>query len=179
MNIAVYLGASKGNDPAIERAVDALGRWIASRKHTLVYGGTNNGLMGVLSDAVKEEGGSMIGVTVRIPMIEKATRNDLDACFVTDDLRERKQIMMARSDAFVAMPGSLGTLDELTDVLADLKTGVLAKPCFVMNIGGFYDPLIALLETMIDRGFLLREELKHLHFVTGVEELGERLSETL
>ena len=175
LRIAVYLGARYGSRPVYAEFVKELGRWIAQSGHTLVYGGSDVGLMGELASAVKNNGGKVIGISVNIEEIVNGIRRDLDEAYVADDLHERKKCMMERADAFVIFPGSLGTLDEATDILEGLKLKLLQKPCLIYNIDGFYDPLKALLQNMIDNGFLAGEELSFVKFVSDPGQLEQAL----
>ena len=177
MHIAVYLGARYGNRPVYAEFVRELGRWIAENRHTLVYGGSNVGLMGELASSVKDNGGRMIGISVNIEEILAGIRKDLDEEFVAQDLHERKKLMMERADAFVIFPGALGTLDEATDILEGLKLKLFEKPCLIYNIGGFYDPLKALLDNMVKDGFLAEEELYYIRFVSDIEDLSRTLAQ--
>ena len=171
MNIAVYLGAKSGNDPIYTEAVRELGAWIAKNGHTLVYGGSNVGLMGTLSDAVRENGGKLIGISVKVEKILNVRRDDLDEYIEAENVQLRKQLMMARSDAFIAIPGSLGTLDEITDVMATVKLRLTDKPCILYNLKGFYEPLRAMLRTMTDEGFLSSSEVDGISFADDFESI--------
>lgn len=175
MHIAVYLGARYGNRPVYASFVKELGQWIAKNGHTLVYGGSDVGLMGELASAVKDNGGKVIGISVNIPEILRGVRKDVDEEYVADSLHERKQMMMDRADAFVVFPGAFGTLDETTDILEALKLKLMKKPCLIYNIDGFYEPLRALLGNMIDSGFLEDQELCDIHFVRDIGELSDTL----
>ena len=155
LRIAVYLGARYGSRPVYAEFVKELGRWIAQSGHTLVYGGSDVGLMGELASAVKNNGGKVIGISVNIEEIVNGIRRDLDEAYVADDLHERKKCMMERADAFVIFPGSLGTLDEATDILEGLK--------------------LKLLQNMIDNGFLAGEELSFVKFVSDPGQLEQAL----
>lgn len=177
MHIAVYLGARYGNRPIYAAFVKELGQWIAQNGHTLVYGGSDVGLMSELASAAKDNGGKIIGVSVNIEEILKGMRKDLDEEYVAQDLHERKKLMMEHADAFVVFPGALGTLDEATDILEALKLKLMEKPCLIYNIDGFYDPLQALLNNMVDSGFLAEEELHYIKFVSNIGELSTTLQD--
>lgn len=175
MRIAVYLGARYGARPVYAEFVRELGRWIAQNGHTLVYGGSDVGLMGELASAVKDNGGKTIGISVNIAEILNGIRKELDEAYVAADLHERKKLMMERADAFVVFPGSLGTLDEATDILEGLKLKLFQKPCLIYNIDGFYDPLQTLLQNMVDDDFLTEEELRYIRFVSNISDLSNTL----
>ena len=171
MNIAVYLGAKSGNDPIYTEAVRELGTWIAESGHTLVFGGSNVGLMGTISDAVKAHGGKLIGIGVKVEKILKARRSDLDEYQEAENVQIRKQIMVELSDAFIAIPGSLGTLDEITDVMAGVKLHLIGKPCILYNLKGFYEPLKAMLRNMMDEGFLSDNEVAGVTFADSFSDI--------
>lgn len=175
MRIAVYLGARYGNRPIYASFVKELGQWIARNGHTLVYGGSDVGLMHELASAVKDNDGKVIGISVDIEDILKGMRRDLDEEYVAKDLHERKKMMMDRADAFVVFPGALGTLDEATDILEALKLKLMEKPCLIYNIDSFYEPLQALLDNMVDSGFLAEEELHYIRFVRNIGDLSDTL----
>lgn len=175
MRIAVYLGARYGARPVYAEFVRELGRWIAQNSHTLVYGGSDVGLMSELASAVKDNGGKVIGISVNIEDILKGIRKDLDEEYVAADLHERKKMMMERADAFVVFPGALGTLDEATDILEALKLKLMKKPCLIYNIDGFYEPLQALLQNMVNDDFLTEEELYYIRFVSNIGQLEDTL----
>lgn len=175
MRIAVYLGARYGNRPIYALFVKELGQWIAQNGHTLVYGGSDVGLMSELASAVKDNDGKVIGISVDIEEILNGMRKDLDEAYVSADLHERKKMMMERADAFVVFPGALGTLDEATDILEALKLKLFQKPCLIYNIDGFYEPLQALLDNMVDSGFLAEEELHYIRFVRNIGDLSHTL----
>ena len=175
MNIAVFLGAKSGSDPIYTEAVRQLGAWIAESGHTLVYGGSNVGLMAALSDAAKEKGGRIIGIGVRVEKILKARREDLDEYIEAENVQLRKQLMMERADAFIAIPGSLGTLDEITDVMATVKLRMTDKPCILYNLKGFYEPLRDMLRMMMKEGFLSNSEVEGICFADDFESIVQAL----
>ena len=171
MKIAVYLASKSGNDPVYTEAVAELGHWIGSNHHDLVYGGSRVGLMGTLADAVKESGGKIYGVGVKVAKIQKVVHKDLDEHVEAETIQERKEIMMEKADAFITIPGSLGTLDEVTDIMAASKLGLSKKPCLIYNIKGYYDPLIAMLDNMVAEGFLSKSDISNVLFVKNLGEI--------
>ena len=171
MNITVFLGAKSGNDPIYTEAVHELGAWIAGNGHTLIYGGSSVGLMGALSDAVKENGGRIIGIGVKVEKILKVRRSDLDEYVEAENVQIRKELMVERSDAFIAIPGSLGTLDEITDVMAAVKLKLLCQPCILYNLKGYYEPLKAMLQKMMEEGFLSDSEVAGVTFADTFEDI--------
>lgn len=175
MKITVFLGSSSGNDPIYTEKIRELGHWIGKSGHTLVFGASNSGLMGELASAVKAEGGKMIGVGVKIPFIQAKKRNDLDEYIEAEHMQIRKKTMMELGDAFIAFPGSLGTLEELADVIAAIKIDEIDKPCFIFNINGFYDPLEKLIDNMCNAEFMEKASISKVHFVTAVCQIEDLL----
>jgi uncharacterized protein (TIGR00730 family) len=152
--VAVFCGSSAGTDPQFAEAARELGRLLADRSITLVYGGGHVGLMGQVADAVLGAGGSVIGViTDRLRALELA-HPALTELLVVDSLHARKMVMASLSDAFVGLPGGFGTLDELMDVVTWTQLGYHEKPVGLCNTGGYYDALMAFVDGAIARGFV-------------------------
>jgi len=151
VNICVFLSAADLDErytvPAREFA-ELLGR----RGHSLVWGGSDTGLMRVVADGVRASGGRLVGVSVRL--FRDLARKDADEMVITKDLAERKAMLLARADAVVVMAGGLGTLDEATEILELRKHGLHDKPIVFLNTAGFYDGLAVQLQRMEDDGFL-------------------------
>ncbi|MBP3280001.1 MAG: TIGR00730 family Rossman fold protein, partial [Butyrivibrio sp.] len=140
MNIAVYCGSSSGNNSKFMESAKYLGRWIGESGNTLVYGGACKGLMGALADAVLESGGKVIGVLPDVPRIQARKHTGLTECINTSSMAERKAKMIELADAFVALPGGIGTLDEITDVLSLSSLDVVKGPIVLFNTDGYYEP---------------------------------------
>ena len=153
MNICVYCSSSDVVAPVFFEAADTLGRLIAQRGDTLIYGGASIGLMGALARAVKAGGGRVIGVMPQRLSAEPITFAEADEFVVTRDIRERKARMEALADAFLVLPGGFGTLEELTEILTLRQLREHTKPVVLLNIEGFYEPLIALFEHYYREGF--------------------------
>ncbi len=175
MKIAVYCGSKSSNDPAFLQAANHLGRWIGSHSHTLVYGGATNGLMGAVADAVIEAGGEVIGVMTTMPEIFERKHPGLKNCMVVPDLSERKRTMMELADAYIALPGGPGTLDEISDVISLARPKVDDKPVILMNINGYYEPLKGLLDAMVKAEFISAEEIDGVLFLPTVGDAGRVL----
>ena len=141
MNIAVYCGATPGNCKSFSRGAALLGTEIARQGHTLVYGGSQCGLMGVVANAALAAGGRVTGVLPNIPLIQAGRHPGLTEYLDTETLADRRTAMLHRANACIALPGGLGTLDEITEILALSRLGVNPKPCVFYNIDGFYQPL--------------------------------------
>ena len=151
-NVAVYLGSADVAEPLFRQAVIDLAVYLADHDMTLVFGGSNTGMMKLLADSVLAKNGTVIGVfTKSLP--EKFIRLDLTEAVITGNLAERKAEMLRRADAIVALPGSIGTFDELFDALAQKKLGTIHCPIGVLNVNGFFDPLFELLKKSMDTGF--------------------------
>jgi uncharacterized protein (TIGR00730 family) len=156
--VCVFCGASPGHRPVYAEAARRLGRLLASRGTGLVFGGGRVGLMGVVADAVLAAGGEVVGVIPRA-LVEKEVAHDrLTDLHVVDTMHERKALMVDLSDGFVALPGGVGTLDELSEVLSWAQLGLHRKPCGVLNVEGYFDPLLAMLDRGVAEGFVRPED---------------------
>lgn len=173
MRIAVYLSSSMGNKECYKEETIRLGKWIAQGGHTLVYGGTSNGLMGVLADTVREGGGDAIGVVPGYERISSCIHPDLTECVRTEDMATRKNCMIELADAFIALPGGPGTLDELSDILSLTRVGALKKTLVLYDVDGFYRPLYAFLQQMLAEGFAEQKDFEYLLVSGDVDEIGE------
>lgn len=154
MNICVYGAASNKIDPLYIEKVEELGRLLAKRGHGLVYGGGANGLMGAVASGVSSVGGEIIGVA---PSFFKPDGVLYTACtefIYTETMRERKQAMEDRSDAFLVTPGGIGTFEEFFEILTLRKLGRHKKPIAVYNLNGYFDPARALLDRAVEEGFM-------------------------
>jgi uncharacterized protein (TIGR00730 family) len=152
--ICVYAGSNAGSDPAYAAAARALGSELAARGAGLVYGGSRVGLMGAVADAVLDAGGEAIGVIPRALLDRELGHRGLTELVVVETMHERKARMAELADAFVALPGGIGTLEELVEVLTWSQLGIHAKPCGVLDAAGFYAGLAAFLDHMVQEGFL-------------------------
>lgn len=152
--ICVYLGSSLGNDPRYAQAAQRLGGLIAQRGLTLVYGGSNDGLMGLLADAALGAGGRVIGVLPHSLRANEIAHQGLSELHLVGDMHERKALMMKLADGFIALPGGFGTYDEFFEALTWLQLGYHQKPCGLLNIAGFYTPFLAYLDHVVAAGFV-------------------------
>ena len=143
-----------GADPAYRLAAQALGRTLAERGVGLVYGGASVGLMGVVADAALAAGGEVVGVMPEALVAREIAHPGLTALRVVQTMHERKAVMAAESDGFVALPGGIGTLEELFEVWTWAQLGIHAKPCGVLDVGGYYAPLLAFLDRGVAEGFV-------------------------
>ncbi|MBQ6150517.1 MAG: TIGR00730 family Rossman fold protein [Mogibacterium sp.] len=174
MNITVYCGAAEGMDPEyIERARE-LGAWMASKGHTLVYGAGNSGMMGAVSDALIEGGGEAIGVTPRFFILAEETRDDLAEVVISDDMSTRRSWMIENGDAFIALPGGMGTLDEITEVMTYKRLGLLGKvnkPVMIYNVNGYYDRFFSFLDDMNEQDFCRQLDRDNVIEVKCLEDI--------
>lgn len=171
MNITVYLGASEGRDPALKAAVRALGAWIGGAGHALVYGGSKSGLMGELAESVLAAGGEVTGVEPRFFVEAGLVYDAITRLIVTGDMAQRKAKMIGLGDAFIAFPGGTGTLEEIAEVMSQVSLGHLDAPCVLYNLNGYYDPLKALLDRMIETGLSTPEKQAGIRFADSLDEI--------
>lgn len=154
MNIAVFCGANTGRDPGILHAAQEMGRTIAQRGWGVVYGGGHVGLMGAVADAALEAGGNVIGVIPGFMSEKELAHQGLTELIVVHDMHERKMRMHERSEAVVALPGGFGTMDEVFELLTWRQLGLHTKPIGLLNVNGFYTPLLEQVVRMEQDGFL-------------------------
>ena len=152
--ICVYCGSSPGTDPAFVEAARGFGKILAENGVRLVYGGGSIGLMGALASAVIEHGGAATGIIPEFLTAKERPRRLAQEQIITRDMHERKSTMFDRADAFVALPGGIGTLEELVEQMTWAQLGRHKKPILIANINGFWDPLLALLEHMRGLGLV-------------------------
>lgn len=153
-NICVYCGSNFGNSPVYRAAAEELGRLLVARGNTLVYGGGNVGLMGVVADTVMQGGGEVIGIIPRSLLEREVGHRGVTRLEVVETMHQRKQRMAELCDAFIALPGGWGTLEELAEAVTWTQLGIHRKPLGLVNIEGFYDPLNAYLDNAVAAGFI-------------------------
>jgi uncharacterized protein (TIGR00730 family) len=153
-NICVYCGASAGNDPLFGAAADQLGAAMAAAGIGLVFGGGDDGLMGRVARAVMAGGGRVTGIIPKFLVRQENALLDAQELIVVDDMHERKRLMFERADAFVALPGGVGTLEELVEQLTWVQLKRHDKPVLLADIGGFWRPLLSLIAHMHTLGFI-------------------------
>jgi uncharacterized protein (TIGR00730 family) len=152
--VCVFCGSSPGARPVYVQAARHLGRILARRGSTLVYGGARVGTMGQLAQAALDGGGHVIGVIPRALVEREVAHTGLPDLRVVESMHERKALMADLSDAFIALPGGLGTIEELFEVLCWSQLGLHSKPCGLLNVDGYYDQLSAFLDHMVDQQFV-------------------------
>ena len=171
MNITVYLGALKGNDENLEKAVRELGTFIGKSGNTLIYGGSKSGLMGLIAESTLSSGGKVIGVEPQFFIDKELQYNGLTQLIITDDMSERKAKMIELGDAFIAFPGGTGTLEEIAEVMSKVSLKHLEAPCILYNLNGYYDDLKALLNHMIEKGLSSNERQEGIFFVENLDDI--------
>ncbi len=159
--ICVFCGSNLGISRVYKDAAVTLGRLLAARGIELVYGGGNIGLMGVLADAVLVSGGRVIGVIPESLMAKEVGHAGLTELHIVKSMHERKALMADLSDGFIAMPGGFGTFEEFCEIVTWSQLGIHSKPCGLLNVEGYYDPLLRLFDHAVREGFL-REENRRL-----------------
>lgn len=162
-SVCVYCGSSPGNRPEYAEAAALLGRTLAARGLALVYGGGKVGLMGIVADSVLAHGGTVVGVIPDALMQKEVGHRGLTELHVVRNMHERKQMMADRADAFVALPGGVGTLEELFETFTWLQLGYHDKPVGLLNVAGFYDGMLGFLSHAVTEGFLKPVHADLLH----------------
>ena len=182
MNITVYCGSAEGSDPEYAKRAAELGAWMAAHGHRLIYGAGNKGMMGILSGALLEKGGEATGVTPEFFILDEDTRDDLTELIVAEDMPVRRRIMMELGDAFIALPGGMGTLDEISEIMTMNRLGMLGdikKPVMVYNVNGYYDSFFAFLDDMNDREFCRQKDRDSVIEVSCIEDIERALGDAL
>jgi uncharacterized protein (TIGR00730 family) len=173
-SICVYCGSQPGRNPDYMEAGRALGRQIAAHGLRLVYGGGTRGIMGAVSSGVMSSGGLVTGIIPEFLMDKEASKHSLSALtelVVTRDMHERKHKMFEQSDAFVTLPGGIGTLEEIVEIMTWGQLGRHKKPMVFANINGFWDPMMELLKHMADQGFIHTAHLVRPLIIDRIEDV--------
>lgn len=175
MNVCVFCGSSLGDNPVFHDTAESLGISLARAGITLVYGGGNVGLMGVLANAVLQSSGEVIGIIPEFLLNREVGHRGLTQLEVVRSMHERKRRMAELADVFVALPGGWGTLEELAEILTWNQLGLIARPVYLLNCDGFYDPLVEQMSKMVSHGFLSRESFGLISIVDNPSDLIRRL----
>jgi len=171
MNIAVYCAASQSNSPAFDTKTEELGKWMAKHNHTLVYGGGNTGLMGVVATAVMNEGGEVIGVMPQFFVDREIAKQDITKLHIVDTMSERKNHMITLSEVYIALPGGPGTLEEIAEVVSWVRVGQTNGICIFYNMEGYYEHLEAFFDKMVETNLLSEEDRSQIHFAKTLAEI--------
>lgn len=174
-SVCVYCGSSSGSEPVYADAAREFGRALAESDITLVYGGGKVGLMGIVADEAMKHGGKAIGVIPELLFSKEVGHTGLTQLHVVKDMHERKKMMADLADAFVALPGGVGTYEELFEVYTWAQLGYHDKPVGALNVAGYFDPLKAMLDHTVAAGFMRREYVDLLQIADQTPALLERL----
>jgi uncharacterized protein (TIGR00730 family) len=171
MNLCVFCGSGTGHNPVYAEAAHTLGKLMAQQQSTLIYGGGNIGLMGIVADQVMLDGGQVIGVIPDFLMQKEVGHKGLTQLEVVGSMHERKRRMADLADAFVALPGGWGTLDELAEILTWRQLGLINAPIAVLNTNHYFDNLLKQMEVMVNEGFLSAQNFTELLVVKTPDSL--------
>jgi uncharacterized protein (TIGR00730 family) len=177
LSVCVFCGARYGAREDHRAAAEALGRGIAARGWRLVYGGGDVGLMGVVSDAALKAGGEVLGIIPRLLLEREIGKREVDHLVVTETMSDRKERMIAASDAFVALPGGLGTLDELLEVMTLRQLGFIEKPIVLVDVEGYWRPFMTMFERIVAEAFAEQDASSLLTVADGAERALELVAE--
>jgi uncharacterized protein (TIGR00730 family) len=171
MNVCIFCGSSTGSDAAYANATREIGKLLAEAGHTLVYGGGNVGLMGIIADSFLETGGKVIGIIPDFLVKREVGHRGLTELVVVNSMHERKKRMADLSDVFIALPGGWGTLDELAEILTWRQLGLIDQPIGLLNTNSFFSALVSQMKTMAEEGFLPSANLNFLQVENSPEKL--------
>ncbi len=174
--VTVFCGSSFGTDKVFENQAYSLGQTLANQNIGLVYGGANVGLMGAVADGTLSKGGEVIGVLPHFLKGKEIAHKKLTELIVVETMHERKTKMNELSDGVIALPGGFGTIEEFFEILTWAQLGLHNKPVAILNIEGFYNTLSALIQTMVDKGFLKELNQKMLLISDNIEDLLEQMN---
>lgn len=170
-SICVFCGSSLGNDPIYQQMAQATGQAIAEQGKTLIYGGGRSGLMGVVADSALKAGGRVVGIIPNALVDRELAHKGLTELYVVDNMHERKTQMSEQADAFIALPGGAGTLEEIFEQWTWNQLGIHQKPCAFLNVGGFYDDLIKMIQGSVARGFSQSRFVDQLIVANDINEI--------
>lgn len=176
-SVCVFCGSSEGNDADILDQANLLGEKLAKQNMTLVYGAAKIGVMGKIAESVLQQKGSVVGIIPEFLKVKEVVHNGLTELIVTQNMHERKLKMQQLSDGFITLPGGFGTLEELFEIITWAQLGLHQKPVGLLNIGGFYDPLLLMLENMVKKGFLKMENYQMLIVDNNISGLLEKMED--
>jgi len=173
--ICVFTGAASGNSPLYRERAVQLGKMISERGFGLVYGGGSRGLMGSVTDGVIKNGGPVVGVIPKFLEKVEIAHSGITDLRIVETMHERKALMYDLSDAFVIMPGGLGTLDEAMEIITWRQLGVHNKPVIIANIDRYWDPLLSLFQNIIDKGFMHHGKRGHFEVAETLDCIFEKI----
>ena len=170
-SLCVYCGSRPGKLESFTQTAKAVGEWIGQHNGQLVYGGGNNGLMGIVAAATQQAGGRVVGIIPHALAEKELARDDCDEFYLVDNMHQRKQMMAERADAFLALPGGIGTFEEFFEVWTWRQLGYHNKPIGLLNVGGYYDGLLAFMRTTVIEGFVSDWQMSLIHQSENFEQL--------
>lgn len=172
-NISIFCGAHEGKNPKYAQSAKIISEEIAKRGINVVFGGGNVGLMKIISDTALDNGVEVLGISLKSLHALELANPRLNEIVVTDTLLDRKDEFMSRSDAFIVLPGGVGSLDELAEIMASNQLGIINKPVGILNTEGYYDHLLKWFDKAVEEGFISSANLKELLVSDNPEELVE------
>ena len=170
-SLCVYCGSRPGRLEAFTQTAKAVGEWIGRHQGQLVYGGGNNGLMGVVAAATQQAGGRVVGIIPHGLAEKELARDDCDEFHLVDNMHQRKHMMAERADAFLALPGGIGTFEEFFEVWTWRQLGYHNKPIGLLNVDGYYDGLLAFMNTTVNDGFVSDWQMTLIQQSANLEQL--------
>jgi uncharacterized protein (TIGR00730 family) len=176
LSICIYCGSRSGASPVYAQAAQAVGAWIGRQGARLVYGGGHAGLMGTVADATLANGGEVFGVIPRALETRELAHSGITELHVVDTMHQRKALMAQESDVFIALPGGIGTLEELFEVWTWLQLGYHDKPVGLLNVDGYFDDLLRFMDHTTSQGFVSSEQRALLQMDDDAERLLTRLA---
>lgn len=174
-NISIFCGAHEGNNPIYAQEAKNIAEIIAKKGINVVFGGGDVGLMKIVSDTALDNGVKALGISLRSLYELELSNPRLDEVIVAETLLDRKDVFMQRSDAFIVLPGGVGSLDELAEVMASNQLGIINKPIGILNTAGYYDHLIAWMNKAVAEGFISDANFDELIITDSCEDLVERI----
>ena len=170
-NISIFCGAHKGRNPEYAKAAESIAKAIAKKSINIVFGGGNVGLMKIISDTALDNGVEVLGISLKSLHALELVNPRVDEIVVSDTLLGRKDEFMSRSDAFIVLPGGVGSLDELAEIMASNQLGIINKPVGILNTEGYYDHLLNWFNKAVDEGFISSKNLDELLVADSPDEL--------
>jgi len=170
-NISIFCGAHKGRNPEYAKAAESIAKAIAKKGINIVFGGGNVGLMKIISDTALDNGVEVLGISLKSLHALELANPRVDEIVVADTLLDRKDEFMSRSDAFIVLPGGVGSLDELAEIMASNQLGIINKPVGILNTEGYYDHLLNWFNKAVDEGFISSKNLDELLVADSPDEL--------
>lgn len=170
-SLCVYCGSRQGSLEIYEQTAKAVGQWIGRHQGQLVYGGGNSGLMGIVALATQQAGGRVVGIIPHALAEKELARDDCDEFHLVDNMHQRKHMMAERADAFLTLPGGIGTFEEFFEVWTWKQLGYHNKPIGLLNIDGYYDGLLAFMNNTVNKGFVSDWQMDLIHQSADLEKL--------